>query len=330
MKTTFFSAFLLFSTLTWGQTPAKMKLNEVIKLRTEQMRALNKKALSLKKDGIEVKKLKLTDLEMTYLEAGTGPVLVLLHGWPQHSHMWRKIIPTLSKKFRVIAPDLRGAGATTILPGGYDKKTMAGDVKAFLAALDIKKIYLAGYDMGGGVAYSFAAANPEMVEKLIIMEFALAGFGLESSLTFDKNINAGSNWHMGLFQIPEISELFLEDQKKEMLAWFFWHISCDPMAVTAENFKVYLDSISKKGAFRSGLLYYSALFQDLEDNKVLSQNKLKMPVLAVGGECSGGPYIEKLLSPVTSQVKGAVIPKAGHWLVDENAEGLTKVILDFL
>ncbi len=324
------TALILVSSLAHAQAPEKKSLAVVLKERAQQMAQLKHKKISAPRDGVQEKSVQLSNLKMHYLEAGTGPVLVLLHGWPQHSHMWRRVMGELSKNYRVIAPDQRGAGKTTILDTGYDKATMAQDLKEFLDKLEIQTLHLAGYDLGGGVAYAFAAANPAMVTKLMIMEFALAGFGLEGSLQFDKTVNANSNWHMAMFQVLDISEHFFGDQKRDMLAWFFWHISCDPLAVTPENFKIYLDAISQPKAFKAGLLYYATLFQDLEANRASAQKKLTMPVLGVGGECSGGPYIEKLLAPVATNVKGAVIPKAGHWLADENPAELAKVMLEFL
>lgn len=132
---------------------------------------------------IENHTVRVGELDVHYLQAGTGDeTVVLLHGFPQHSRMWRKSIPALSEKYTVIAPDGRGMGGSGILPDGYDKTTMAKDLHGLLQTLNISKINLVGYDLGGGTAFAFAHLFPEMVEKLAFIEYAPPGFGYEMGM----------------------------------------------------------------------------------------------------------------------------------------------------
>lgn len=104
---------------------------------------------------------------MHWLEAGTGPAVVLLHGVPQHAHMWRPVITGLADRHRVIAPDLRGAGGTQVTDTGYDKATMAGDVDQLLTHLGVTgPVGVVGHDMGAGVAYAYTAAHRSRVHRL--------------------------------------------------------------------------------------------------------------------------------------------------------------------
>jgi len=139
---------------------------------------------------------------MAYRKAGSGHPVVLLHGWPQHSLMWHSIAPRLAEKFTVILPDLRGAGASTITRGGYDKNAMAQDVRALVAQLNLGPIYLAGYDLGAGVACAYARQFRDEVRRLAVMEFGLAGFGFEQQMTPQPAWHLGSNWHLALFSVP--------------------------------------------------------------------------------------------------------------------------------
>jgi pimeloyl-ACP methyl ester carboxylesterase len=262
-------------------------------------------------------------------EAGEGEALILLHGWPQHGLMWHSVAPMLAEDFRVIVPDLRGAGNSSIPAGGYDKVTMAADIVAVMDALDIPSAKVAGYDLGSGVAYALAAGHRDRVTQLAVMEFGLAGFGYESFMVPTADWNNGSNWHLGLFTVPDVAVMAFQGQERELLSWFFWHIAHDGEAVRPEHFESYLRAIQRPGALRAGIMYYASVWQDAADNARLAASPLDIPVLGIGGAMSGGPYIEQLFRPVASNVTGAVIPGAGHWLGDENPEALAQVLAEF-
>jgi pimeloyl-ACP methyl ester carboxylesterase len=264
-----------------------------------------------------------------YRRAGSGDPLVLLHGWPQHSLMWHRVMPVLAERYTVIAPDLRGAGGSAITPGGYDKRTMAEDVWQLVQSLGLGPIFLVGYDLGAGVAYQYASAHPDGVRRFAFMEFGLPGFGYEQGMMPSPDWTNGSNWHLSFFTLPDIAERFLAGQERELLAWFFWHLSCNPEAVSGEDFEAYVREISKPGALRAGIQYYAAVWVDAEDNKASARTPLAMPVLGVGGECSAGPFMAQILEPVATEVRPVVIPGAGHWLGDENPAALADALLAF-
>ncbi|MGQ3355466.1 MAG: alpha/beta fold hydrolase [Phreatobacter sp.] len=262
-------------------------------------------------------------------EAGNGEALVLLHGWPQHGLMWHTVAPALAKRFRVIVPDLRGAGNSSIPADGYDKVTMAADIVAVMDALGIRNANIAGYDLGAGVAYALAGGHRERVVRLAVMEFGLAGFGYESFMVPTPDWTDASNWHLGLFTVPDVAIMAFQGRERELLSWFFWHIAHDGEAVSPEHFEAYLRAIQRPGALRAGIMYYASVWQDAADNARLAAVPLDIPVLGIGGAMSGGPYIEQLFRAVATKVAGAVIPKAGHWLGDENPEALAQVLSGF-
>src|SRR5277367_5584908 len=112
--------------------------------------------------------LELGELTVHALIGGTGPAVVLLHGFAQTSRAWREIMPTLSERYTVIAPDLRGVGGTDAPSTGFDKRTMARDLAQLLEVLDIPHASIVGHDIGGMVAYAFAKSYPDRVKKLVI------------------------------------------------------------------------------------------------------------------------------------------------------------------
>jgi haloacetate dehalogenase len=105
-----------------------------------------------------------------YIDAGQGPAVVLLHGFPFTNYTWRNQIPELSKKYRVIAPDLRGYGETDKPITGYDKRNMAKDLRELMRALKIDKIALVGHDRGARVATRFAKDHPDAIDRLVVVD----------------------------------------------------------------------------------------------------------------------------------------------------------------
>jgi hypothetical protein len=146
------------------------------------------------------------------------------------------------------------------------------------------------------------------VRRFAFMEFGLPGFGYEQGMMPSPDWTNGSNWHLSFFTLPDIAERFLAGQERELLAWFFWHLSCNPEAVSGEDFEAYVREISKPGALRAGIQYYAAVWVDAEDNKASARTPMAMPVLGVGGECSAGPFMAQILEPVATEVRPVVIP----------------------
>lgn len=274
-------------------------------------------------------KASVNGIQIHYRIGGKGRPLFLIHGWPQHSLMWHTIAPILAGSFTVITPDLRGAGGSSITTSGYDKKTMATDVYELIKLLGYDKVFVAGYDLGAGVAYSLAALYPGLVEKLSVMEFGLPGFGYESLLTATPEWNAGSNWHLSFFTVPQVAEFAFSGKERELLTWFFWHLSHNESAVSAEHFEEYARQISKPGALRAGIEYYASVWVDKANNESLAKERLKMPLLAVGGESSSSNYVAMLFQPVAENITPCVVPGAGHWLGDENPVFLAEQLNTF-
>ncbi|WP_299246358.1 alpha/beta hydrolase [uncultured Aquimarina sp.] len=265
-------------------------------------------------------------INQSYIECGKGEPLFLIHGFPQHSHMWRKMMPKLSEKFRVIAPDLRGMGGSSITPAGYEKEQLAKDMYNLISELNLKNINLVGYDHGGGVAYSLVAQFPEMVKKACFIEYTPPGFGYEYGLQPTRNWQA---WQLSFFTVPDVAVQFIAGKERELLAWYFWHWSYNPDAVSQEDFEIYVRQLQKPGALRAGFAHFGAVFDDTEHFKQTSKIKLKIPVLALGGEMGAGNYMVPGWQQLAENVDGGVIEKCGHWMADERPNELSERLLSF-
>lgn len=253
-----------------------------------------------------------------YLTAGEGKPLVLLHSIPQTSYEWRFVIPLLADRFRIVAPDLRGLGDSSRAAHGFDKKTVAADVWRLLHDhLKIDSFFLVGHDWGGPTAFALTCAHQEAVRRLAILDVAIPGDGAD----FSQN---GRRWHHALFRTPHLPEALLHEREHIYFDWLFDNYGYIPTSVTEADRLEYLRTYRKPGAMSAMFGYYRALPQDAEDNKAfLAKNgKLRMPVLALGGDKAFGRGIEVLesLQRVASDVRGGLVPNSGHWVTEEQPE----------
>ncbi len=153
---------------------------------------------------------KVNGIRLHYIEMGKGPLVILLHGWPETSFAWNKTMGVLSNKYRVVAPDLRGLGLSERTQNGYDKKTIATDIKALIEYLGEKQAYIIGHDMGGKAAYVMAYLYPQSVTKLVLVDCLIPG---------TENADALHNgaWHYGFHMTPEIPEMLTRGREKEYI-----------------------------------------------------------------------------------------------------------------
>ena len=257
---------------------------------------------------------------------GSGDPVVLLHGWPQTSHEWRKIVPLLSHRYRLIAPDLPGLGDSSIPPDGYDKKTLAGDLVGMCAQLGLGRFHLVGHDWGGPTAFALACAMPDSVRTLSILDVTIPGIGPDIS-------QGGRRWHHAFHMTPDLPEALVEGRERAYLTWFYQSFSWRHDAFGAADIDEYLRTYTQPGALRAGFAFYRNIPNDIADNRALlaSGLRLKMPVLAVGGgreEARGrGSEPEASLKVIADDVTGAVVADCGHFVPEERPDELAALLL---
>ena len=120
-------------------------------------------------EGVEHRYVNARGLRTHVAEAGDGPPLLMLHGWPQHWWCWRGVIPRLAEQHRVIAADLRGHGWTDAPRGGYEKESLASDVLALLDALELERVHLIGHDWGGWIGFLLCLRAPARFERYLAL-----------------------------------------------------------------------------------------------------------------------------------------------------------------
>jgi pimeloyl-ACP methyl ester carboxylesterase len=267
------------------------------------------------------------EVSIHYIKAGKGDPVVLLHGIPQTSHEWRHIIPHLTKRYSVIAPDLRGLGDSSRPAGGYDKRTIANDIWRLVHEhLGIDKFFLVGHDWGGPVAFSLAAQHRDAVRRLAILDVAIPGDGGDFS-------QGGRRWHHAFFRTLYLPEALCYGREELIIGWLFENYGYRPNAISEGDKREYFRTYTKFGAFKAMLEYYRALPVDAADNQALlaRDGKLRMPVLALGGEKAFGRGMECLqsLQRVAENVRGGLVPKSGHWVAEEAPDFIAEQLLSF-
>ena len=262
---------------------------------------------------------------MHYVIGGKGDPVVLLHGWPETWYEWRHIIPQLiDNNYTVIAPDMRGFGDSEKPQIGYDTKTVAEDIYQLVKKLGNSKIYIVTHDWGGPVAYSYAAAHPQELRKMVILDTLLPGFGLEEAANFSPK----GLWHLSFHAVRDLPEKLIDGKEDIYLNWFYdW--TYNQSAITSEDREEYIKQYSKPGAMRAGFEYYRAVFEDSEQNKEYANEKLEIPILTIGGEAGIGNFTAASFQKVANNVTGITLPNTGHFIPEERPNFLTKQILEF-
>ena len=242
-----------------------------------------------------------------YVTGGSGPVVALVHGWPYTWVAWRHLLPHLvAKGYTVLATDLRGTGASDRPPTGYDKSTVADDIRQVARLLTADPINLVGMDIGAMVAYAYAADHPDEVRRLVLAESALPGFGLEDIMDPAR----GGSWHFGFHMQVDVADMLTTGHEAEYLgnAWGIGSLG----GVTAEDRAEMLEEYSSPGGMRGGFQHYATLLEDVKTNQGRT-SKLPMPVLVLNGD-HGLPQ-QLLLGGVQRaavNVHADTVPDSGH------------------
>ena len=254
---------------------------------------------------------------------GSGPVVVLLHGYAETSDSWAPLADELVKTYTVVVPDLRGIGHSSRPAGGYDKKTQAADIRAVVMTLGHDRASLVSHDIGIMVAYAYAARYPDKVERLVVMDAPIPGIA-----PWDDIVRNPALWHFS-FNGPD-AERLVQGRERIYLDRIWNAFSGDPNKPDQATRAYYAAQYAQPGAMRAGFAQFAAFSQDVEDNKIFQRTKLTMPVLAVGGEKSFGATEAVVMRNVATNVREAVVPGSGHWLMEESPTFTVALIQDFL
>jgi pimeloyl-ACP methyl ester carboxylesterase len=274
--------------------------------------------------SIDSRTAEIDGVQFHYLSAGKGPAVLLLHGFAETSRMWRPIIPILAEKFTVIAPDLPGIGESSIPADKIDMITSAERIHGLLRSLKIDKARVVGHDIGLMVAYAYAARFPGETEKLAVMDAFLPGVTGWEAIYNNPNI-----WHFRFNgEYPEA----LVKGRERIYFEYFWNVfAADKMhSIPEADRKAYSEAYAKPGRMRAAWAYFASWPRLAQDFAQLSQTRLTMPVLSIGGEKSLGNELAEQMKLVATDVTVVVLKDTGHWILEERPKETIETLVKFL
>jgi len=238
--------------------------------------------------------------------------------------MWAPMAVDLASDHTVVVPDLRGMGLSAKPSGGFDKKTQAVDMAGVLDQLGIERADLVTHDIGNMVGYAFAALYPARVVRFALIDAPLPGIG-----PWEEILKNPLLWHFR-FGGPDMERL-VAGRERIYLDRFWNEFSATPSRFSEAAREHYAELYALPGAMHSGFMQFAAFDQDVLDNQsFLAKGKLGMPVLAVGGEKSFGRTMAHIMRFAATNVREAVIPESGHWIMEENPTATIALVRDFL
>ena len=254
-------------------------------------------------------------LRLRYVCAGDGgPTVLLLHGWPETSHAWRRVLPTLAASgYVAVAPDLRGCGDSDKPSGGYEAQTRMEDVRELVSALGLAEdaVFVAGHgDAGAETALAFAAAYPLEVAGLALLS---AAPGLLPRPALD--------WVGEFHQTPDLPELLIAPHLDSYLRHFFRAWSHDPGMLSEHDLAIYVGALARPGALRASLAPFRVPPAPLSAPPAV-------PTLLLVGESD--PRLDFSQLPAeTDRLRVQTIPRGGHWLAEERPDPVAAALLTF-
>ena len=255
---------------------------------------------------------------------GIGPAVMLIHGYGDTGDMWAPLAADLMRDHTVVAPDLRGMGLSAIAADGFTKKNQAEDIAGVLDALHIDRADVVGHDIGNMVAFAFAQAYPARTTRLVMMDAPVPGIG-----PWDEILKNPLLWHFR-FGGPDMERL-VAGRERIYLDRFWNEFSANPVRFTEAARHHYAGLYARPGRMHAGFLQFAAFDQDAIDNHAgLTAGRLKMPLLAVGGDHSFGSTMAFVMRFAADDVHQVVISDAGHWLMEEQPQATVAAIRAFL
>jgi pimeloyl-ACP methyl ester carboxylesterase len=292
--------------------------------RSEQNEAASPQAAaSVLPAGFQEEKLLLPGTKLHHVWGGSGPAVILLHGFPEDWSAWRRVAPRLADRFTVIAPDLRGLGRSKATADAFDPATMAHDIAALMAARSVSEAYLVGHDIGGPVAYAFARLYPDRVRGLMLVESPLEGM---PSWTAARS--SPLMWHLGFHQTSDLPEHLLAGREAIYVRHFLKESAGGKEPDEADVAR-YAAAYRAPKRLKALLEIYRQLPAQ-EAFNLAHREPTEIPMTFVGGERVFGKLSEAIAKDLRawgwSNVESVVVPDAGHYIADEQPEALAALI----
>ena len=275
-------------------------------------------------------KIEANGLTFQCVVEGEGELVVLLHGFPQFSYAWRHQIGPLAKRFKLVAPDLRGYGESSRPVGveHYAMHHLVDDIVGIIKALGYEKAHIVGHDWGGAIAWRLAQEHPEVVNKLVVLNAPFPQIFFKALR--GKWSQMRKSWYIFFFQIPGLPEALFKWRSKQIVKKVLQQTGAKPGTFSKEDLQKYTEMIERPGAFKGALSYYRAA---LKGKPPSGEGKVTVPTLLIWGEkdqALGKDLTLGMEKYFTSSFKIEYLPNASHWVMEDEPEKVTALILSFL
>ncbi|WP_206756516.1 alpha/beta hydrolase [Pseudanabaena sp. FACHB-2040] len=268
-------------------------------------------------------------IRLHYVTRGEGPLLLLLHGFPEFWYSWRHQIPEFAQDYTVVALDLRGYNDSDKPEGvdAYRMPELVKDIAGVIRGLGYERCVLAGHDWGGAIAWAFAYEYPELLEALIVLNIPHPA-RFRAGLQMPQQLLKSS--YIGFFQLPVLPELVIQAGDYAALTYAFRGMAVRKDTFSDEDIATYKEAASKPGALTAMLNYYRAIPSSPFFQK--SWGILEVPTLMIWGE--EDTALSKELSMQTEQYVSdfhlRYIPNCSHWVQQEQPEQVNRYMREFL
>lgn len=256
------------------------------------------------------------------VHAGQGPGLILLHGFPQDSTVYRRLVPRLAQRFSVVVPDLRGIGASAPAATGFDAPNVAEDIRQLAEQLELERPFVVGHDIGGIVAYSLARAHPDAVRGVMLIDVPVPGLDPWDALECEL-------WHMGFFMTPRLPEQLLAGRELAFVSEFTRSALQRPEAIDQEAAAHYAEAYTGAERLNAGLGYYRAFPVAEADNRSRGE-PTDVPLVLVGSDHGFASLLPALSASLAAHgwanVSEHVVEQAGHYVLDEQPDAVGALI----
>ncbi|QFZ18620.1 alpha/beta fold hydrolase [Saccharothrix syringae] len=270
-------------------------------------------------EGFEHAYAEVNGVKLHYVIGGEGPLLVLVHGWPFSWIEFRALLPLLAARgFRVVAPDLRGSGDSSIPDGHWTKQDEADDLHRLLRHLGHDNAFVLGTDVGTMTVHAWAQRYPRDVTRLVLSECFLPGFGLEEHLSY--------LWHFGFHAESEFAAKLVEGREEQYLSWFYRQMIRG--GITEDDHAELLRTLTRPGGMRGGFEHYATVLEDGRNAR--AGGKVEVPVLVLHGEY--GLPSDVLLNgarEAATDVRAEIVPDAAHTYAADNPHATADVLTRF-
>jgi pimeloyl-ACP methyl ester carboxylesterase len=305
---------------TFFQFTTKRSFNSSLKELNKMLPVLNVTHHTVKVNGIR----------MHYVEAGEGAPVFMLHGYPETWFAWRKQIPVLAKKYRLIVPDLRGYGGTDKPQTGYDKRNMAKDIYDLMKYLGYGKIAIVSHDRGSRVATRFAKDYRSSIDRLVTMD----NIPTRTVLSSINSAMMKGYWFFYFQQILDLPEALVSGREGIYISHFLRTWSYNPEMLSDEELAVYIREYSQPGAMKGAFNDYRAGPEDWAQDQVDMDQLIDCPTLTLWG--ADFDFVGKMFDvlevwkSMAKNIRGIAIPNCGHLPAEEQPEIVNKELIAFL